>query len=158
MQIRRATVNDAALLARLNEPVQRLHAEARPEIFKLPEPDDQTLIVWFSDVLRKPDSYVYIGEVEGQAVGCVIAQIIRRLENPFAYPMEWILIDQISVNPEHQRQGYGKLLLDAVLELARAENIKRVILDVWGFNANAIGFYKKQGFQVFNERMEIGLG
>ena len=32
-----------------------------------------------------------------------------------------------------------------------------VQLDVWSFNEQAKGFFRRQGFTVFNERMWIGL-
>jgi ribosomal protein S18 acetylase RimI-like enzyme len=156
MEVRRATLDDAHLLAELNTTVQQLHAQARPEIFKPPVARVE-LIMWFETLLSELGTYMFIGEMSGEAIGYMVAKILHRLENPFTYAMDFLLIDQISIRIEYQGKGYGKRLLQAAYDLARTENIKRIILDVWNFNIGAVEFYKRQGFQIFNERMEVRL-
>lgn len=156
MQIRRATVADAQHLAQLSATVQALHAQSRPEMFKSPVINDD-LMNWFAVLLEKPDNHIFIAESEGEAVGYLLAMVIRRPENPFTYATDFLLIDQVSVNTEHQRQGCGKKLLESAYQLARAENLTRIVLGVWNFNIHAIEFYKDQGFRCFEERMERDL-
>jgi GNAT superfamily N-acetyltransferase len=156
MLVRRATGEDAELLARLNGPVQQLHADARPDIYK-PALHTDELIEFYRQILDEPDSHVWIVEVDGEPAGCAVAQVVRRPENPFTYLLEMLRIDQISVNPEHQGKGCGKALLKAVFELARAEGIQRVVLDVWDFNRHAIEFYERQGFHTLSFRMELNM-
>jgi diamine N-acetyltransferase len=152
--IKRATTADAETLATLNGPVQQLHAEGRPGFYK-PALMNDVLVQMYRDWLAQPDHHFFIGEVDGEPVGCIYAKIVRRPENPFTYAINALLIDQISVNPEHQGKGYGKQLLQVAYDLARAEGIQRIMLDVSDFNVNAIEFYKKQGFRVHTQRMEI---
>src|SRR5262245_11342018 len=97
MEIRRAGVRDARLLAELVTTVQGIHAENRLDIFKPPQVTDD-LVDWFQRALSQPENHIYIGEVEGEAVGYVYAEVYRRPENPFTHAMSMIYIEQISVN------------------------------------------------------------
>lgn len=153
MNIRCATIQDAELLVELNVYAQQVHAEALPHLFKPAGVTDE-LIQLFRQWLTAPDNHFLIGEVDGEAVGYVFAKVIRRLENPFAYAWEYVHVDQISVNAEHRGKGYGKLLMDAVYDLARENDMRWVTLDVWAFNDGAQRFYDELGFSPMMHRME----
>jgi ribosomal protein S18 acetylase RimI-like enzyme len=156
MLVRHATSEDAELLARLNGPIQQLHADARLDIYK-PAALTEALIEFYRQTLADSDNHVWIVEVDGEPAGYVLAQVMRRPENPFTYPLEIVRIDQLSVNPEHQGKGCGKALMKAALDLARTKGIQRVVLDVWDFNRHAIEFYERQGFRAFSYEMEMRL-
>jgi ribosomal protein S18 acetylase RimI-like enzyme len=64
-------------------------------------------------------------------------------------------VQQISLDRAYQKRGYGERLIGAVVELARARGVARIELDVWAFNRNARGFFARQGFAIFNERMYL---
>lgn len=153
MQIRRATFEDAELIGRLVKPVHDIHVEASPDFFK-PYALTAELIDDFHERLLDESIYCFIGEVDGEAVGYILAQVIERAENPYTYAMRTLLVDQISVNPEQRSHGYGEMLMRAVFELAKSLGIQRVILDVWAFNERAIAFYERQGFVARDIRME----
>ncbi len=154
--IRRATVDDAQLLAHLLEPVHRIHAEARPELFKPHSATGEILDV-FRHVLSDADNYIFIAETDGQTVGYVYAQVERRPENPYTYAMDFVHVEQISVNDDQRGKGCGQQLMNTVYDLARKLGISRVTLGVWAFNTQARRFYEKQGFTDFVHRMEIML-
>lgn len=156
LNIRRATALDARLLAALNEPIHTAHFEARPDLFKPYDRSDE-LVNWYLEQLTQPDHYLYVAEVDGEAIGCIFAKIVHRLANVFAHALDSVLIDQLSVNPGHQGKGYGKALLLQAYELAREQGIKRVTLGVWAFNDHAIEFYERQGLQSYTYQMEIEL-
>jgi len=157
MEIRRATVKDTRLLAELNKTVQQLHAENRPDFFKPPQMTAE-LVAWYADLLAQPENNVYISEVDNEAIGYMVAKVVHRPENPFTYARNVLYIDEISINTKHQGKGYGKRLLLAAYDLAQTENINRIELGVLAFNIHAIEFYKRQGFRVYSERMELELG
>lgn len=151
--IRRATIHDAELLAQLCVPVQQIHHDGRPDTFKAPAVT-AGLIADYEDRLTSKDVVCLIGEVEGEAIGSIVAQVVERSDNPYSYPSKYILVDQMSVNPEHRSKGYGESLMDAVFDLARSMQIKKVILNVWAFNQRAIEFYARQGFAPRDIKME----
>jgi diamine N-acetyltransferase len=152
IQIRQATVDNAATLARLNVAVHVIHTEARPEIFKAPVVDE--FIVHMRDRLNQPDWRALIAEVDGLPVGYATTLISKRPENPFAHPGEHIVVDNISVEPDYRSQGVGEALMEQVYVLAREEGIQRVTLTVWAFNERAIAFYERLGFKPFQVHME----
>ncbi len=154
--LRRATIDDAELLARLNEPVQQIHYEARPDIFK-PPASTPALIADFRDHLAQDDVCVFIGEADGEPIGYILALIRERLENPYCYGRRELLIDQISINPEQRSRGYGEQLMRHVYALAKSLDIQTVMIGVWAFNERAIHLYEKQGFTARDIHMELHL-
>ncbi len=156
MQIRQATVDDAELLARLVKPVHDLHAAAYPDFFK-PYALSAEWIADFRERLLDPSITVFIAEVDGAAAGYVLTQLVERPDNLYTYAMRFLLVDQISVNPEARSKGCGTALMQAAAELAQARGLKRVVLGVWTFNQRAIAFYERLGFKSRDLRMELNL-
>ena len=60
-------------------------------------------------------------------------------------------ITNVGVQTDMWNQGIGRKLMDAALMLAKDRNIEHLILEVRKSNEQAIGLYKKTGFE------EIGL-
>lgn len=52
----------------------------------------------------------------------------------------------ICIAPEWQRQGYGNLLLDHFMELARERGASQMFLEVRLSNAAALALYRNRGF------------
>jgi ribosomal-protein-alanine N-acetyltransferase len=52
----------------------------------------------------------------------------------------------ICISPDLQRQGYGRLLLDHFMELARERGAGQMFLEVRLSNAAALSLYQKSGF------------
>lgn len=152
MEIRRATLEDLKTITSLNVHVQKLHAEALPDLFKYPESD--TFSVDFAaEQLVDPNSYFFIASVDASDIGYIFAQVLHREENAYRHRLDFIEIDQISVQPEFQRQGFGKALIQKVRELAKEREIDTITLSVWAFNDQALNFFRRQGFEVFIKRM-----
>ncbi|MDZ7663498.1 ribosomal protein S18-alanine N-acetyltransferase [Thiohalophilus sp.] len=57
----------------------------------------------------------------------------------------------LCVNPDAHRRGYGQLMLDDLLQLARERHAGSIYLEVRPSNQGAIRLYEKTGFQ------EIGI-
>ena len=146
LRIRRATMDDAELLSHLVKPVHDIHVAAYPTIFK-PHAVTPEWIADFRDRLLDDSVYVFIGEVDGEPIGYVLAEVSTREDDAYSYARQTMLIDQMSVNPERRSQGYGEALMGAVFDLARSLGIGRVVLTVWAFNERAIDFYERQGFK-----------
>lgn len=68
-------------------------------------------------------------------------------------------LDKLYVHPEHQRQGIGRRLLDAVIAHAREAGAVRLVLRVNKYNAAALTAYARYGFRVYGEHvLDIGNG
>lgn len=156
MKIRKATLKDAKIIAELNMHVQQVHADALPDIFK-PAVVDEEMIELNHERLADNETTTFIVEDEGIPVGYIYALVRHRPENPFSYARDYVHVDAMSVNPEYYGTDVADQLMQAVIDLARANNTSRIILDVWDFNTRAKRFYEKQGFSTFNHRMQLVL-
>ena len=56
-------------------------------------------------------------------------------------------LDKLYVHPDHQRKGYGSMLLDRAITIARAYGCKTLALAVNKRNRHAIAAYEKNGFE-----------
>jgi ribosomal protein S18 acetylase RimI-like enzyme len=57
-------------------------------------------------------------------------------------------LDKLYVHHDHQRKGYGGMLLDRALTIARAYGCDTLVLAVNKHNRNAIAAYEKHGFRI----------
>ena len=57
-------------------------------------------------------------------------------------------LDKLYVHPDHQRKGYGSMLLDRAVTIARAYGCRTLALAVNKRNRQAIAAYEKNGFEI----------
>jgi diamine N-acetyltransferase len=152
IQIVSATPEHADEIARLNGAVQRMHAEFHPDVFKDPT-DRAEVVAFYRDRIATQDHAILIASVSGQAVGYVWCEVQRRPANPFKHGRETLYVHQIAVAPEYRGKGVGSKLMKAVEGLAREQNISRLALDSWEFNAEAHAFFERLGFSRYNVNM-----
>ncbi len=60
----------------------------------------------------------------------------------------------IAVSGSHQRKGVGRRMLDALMQLASARGMLRVLLEVRASNLPAIALYRLAGFREIGVRRE----
>ena len=76
-----------------------------------------------------------------------------------AEPPEDMKVDKLYVHQRCQRRGYGGLLIERAVEVARKQGCRRLVLAVNKNNRNAIAAYLKHGFHVADAIVkEIGGG
>lgn len=142
-RIRRATLADAATLARLNSHVQAWHAAHYPEAF-FPHPDPQALTDWFADRLQDPACTAFLlGE---PATAYALCQLQTREPSIFSPGYRRLMVDHIAVAPEARRKGQGRALLLAARQLAKDLQASEILLDTWEANAEAHAFFRAAGF------------
>jgi len=151
MRIRPAARLDALLLSRLNVHVQRLHAEAYPDLFVFPDQDDFAL-VFYEMILDDPAVYIFIAE-SPQPVGYIICRVVHGEGNPFMFARSYLYVDQITVEPGEQGKGIGKALMEHADRLAQEEGLPMIQLNSWAFNQDAHHFFFAQGYEIYNVRM-----
>jgi len=60
----------------------------------------------------------------------------------------------IAIDKGHQRKGIGRKLLEAMLSLARHENMRRMVLEVRASNQAAIALYRASDFEQIGLRRD----
>lgn len=132
---------DAALLATLNESVQRLHHEMHPEIFKAF--DKAAITAALTEHINRPSWRAYIAFDGGAPVAYILFFAKGQPENAFKYATRSLYIDQIGVQREYKGKGIGKMLLSHVELWARENSITVIELDHWATNHVAAAFFEK---------------
>ncbi|MGD7045621.1 N-acetyltransferase family protein [Jeotgalibacillus proteolyticus] len=146
---------DKLLIARLNETVQSLHAERLPEIFKEYSFDEVALEL--DCILSKGTHEIYVAEEHQEPIGYVWFEIRRAEGNAFKKPSSSLYVHQLAVVHTKRGAGYGKGLMEKVVERAKVHGIHTIELDYWCVNEEAKRFYEHQGFSIQREvvRKEI---
>jgi len=140
---------DARTLATLNEPVQTLHHTLYPETFKAF--DLEAVTQYFKEAIQVPYSHFYICEIEGEPVGYIWFDEVKRVENAFSHAKHMLYVNQVSVNESHRGLGIGRKLFETVLQFADENTVKKIALDYWSKNDHAREIYKKYGFEIGRE-------
>jgi ribosomal protein S18 acetylase RimI-like enzyme len=65
-----------------------------------------------------------------------------------------VYLAELAIDKKEQGKGYGKMLLNKTIEIAKKEGFRRVILDVELSNTKALKIYEHVGFKKFNKRTD----
>ena len=142
-------------LGRMNElraMVSALHAEGRPDIFRL----------GFCAELRQriyqmydAPSYDVIAACLSETIcGFAVVQYVDRPESAYMCARRFYHIEEFGVSEDFRRQGVGTALLRFCRAEARAKGFDRLELDVWAFNETAQHFYEAAGFRPYRSYLE----
>jgi RimJ/RimL family protein N-acetyltransferase len=107
-----------------------------------PAPDPGRQGPFFKDGDRPED--VLVAELEGRPVGYIQLHPPTKL----ASNAHVLQVRGLAVDPAEQRQGIGRLLIEAAVAEARRRGVRRLTLRVLGPNAAARAAYEAGGFQV----------
>ena len=102
----------------------------------------------FSEVLQMPGTGARIAALGSEPVGFAVARAV-------ADEAELLLI---GIHPAYRRAGYGRMLLDDLLEALRAAGTARLFLEVAEGNAAANAFYRGAGFEPVGRRPKYYAG
>lgn len=105
-------------------------------------PQDAWTKGMLSELLDSPYEWAVLAEEGGQVCGyCVLSVLFEDAE-----------VLNIAVAPAYRKQGYGKLLMETMLEKARSLNALQCFLEVRESNTPAIRLYESYGFAQYGVR------
>lgn len=152
MEIRRARATDIPGLLTLLQQVGQLHYQGRPDIFRdnAQKYDAQQL----QELLADPDRPILVAAEENHVLGyafCVRKEIAGHsvLKDDCC-----LYIDDLCVDAACRGQGVGTQLYHAAQKLAKEMGLRRINLNVWAFNQQALAFYEKCGMTMERIFME----
>jgi len=100
--------------------------------------------------LAEPGTTFLVAEVAGTAVGYCR---LRRHPVPEAIPgVRRIELARLYAERGWIGRGVGRALMEAALDIARAEGCDVMWLSTWDRNVRGIGFYRRGGFEVVGEQ------
>ena len=149
--IRKPETVDFKGVHKLMMQVHKLHVNERNDIYKDVDPIN---FDEFKNELSNSNNIYLIAEFKNEIVGICFSQIKEISNNKIMKDRKILNIENICVDKNYQKKGIGKKLYEQLVQLAKERNIDNIELLVWGFNENAINFYKNLGMNIKNLRFE----
>ena len=149
--IRKAEISDFQGVHKLIMQVHKLHVNERNDIYKDVDPMN---FDEFKTELSNSNNIYLIAEFKNEIVGLCFSQIKEISNNKIMKDRKILHIENICVDEKHQKKGIGKKLYEQIVQLAKEKNIDNIELMMWGFNENAINFYKNLGMNIKNLKFE----
>ncbi len=156
MNIRPATTDDVAAIQRLNQELDKHHADLLPDVFRSLTEDarpDSVIQEWIEDA----DAAYLIAEIEGKIVGFLNVRQAKNPPYPMFQPHEFAMIENAVVAKSWRGQGIGHALFDAAIAWAQERGLKFVQTTVWSANKETRDFYLRKGFKPVTEKLELKL-
>ena len=153
MNIRKAKERDIAGINALLYQVHRIHAEGRPDIFRLGNKkynDDELCAIISNDTTP---IFVAVNEDE-KVLGYAFCIYQETKNNASLCDRKTVYIDDLCVDATERGQHIGTALYDYVKEQAKKEGCSAVTLNVWCLNEGAMRFYERCGMKPLKVVME----
>jgi len=153
MNIRRANERDIAGINKLLYQVHRIHAEGRPDIFRLGNKkyNDEELCA----ILACDTTPIFVAVDDSEKVLGYAFCIYEETKNtPSLMDRKTVYIDDLCVDATRRGEHIGTALYDYVKEEAKREGCSAVTLNVWCLNEGAMRFYEKCGMKPLKVVME----
>ena len=151
--IRKAGQEDYPAVQSLIEEEHRIHQTARPDIFAAPEDifPESDYIKMVSD----SDFFLSVAVTEeGEIAGLCFARILYTGDCEILTKRKRLYIDDFIVVDKYRRRGIGRQLYTQIKDSALRLGVDSIELKVWGFNQNAVNFYRSLGMEEQSIQME----
>ncbi|SEG42992.1 GNAT family N-acetyltransferase [Paenibacillus sp. UNC499MF] len=107
-------------------------------------PPSEELDRQWSDMFHDPGMKFVVAEDQGKLAAVCVLVIVRNLTRggrPFG------LIENVVTSENHRKKGYGSLILQKALDLARVADCYKVMLLTSSKEDATLRFYEKNGFE-----------
>lgn len=153
MTVRRAKSSDKDRINDLLLEVGSIHAEGRPDIFKIGAKkysDEELCAIIYND---KTPIFVAVDE-DDYVMGYAFCIYEETRDSNLLHDMKTLYIDDLCVDSKKRGLGIGRALYERVLSEARAASCYHLTLNVWRLNEGARKFYEKCGLTPLKTVME----
>lgn len=153
INIRFAKENELDRVNELRKQVNDLHVEGKPEIFRAGFNDELRDFIY--KIWKDPEQKIVVAELNGVVCGFAVLHHIHRSENPFMLERDFMDVDEFCVDKEYRRQGIATKMISFIRNYTKEKGIKRLELNMWEFNQDALAFYEAVGFKTYRRYMEM---
>lgn len=118
-------------------------------LYKHLNPDDPVLTrddvtdLWYA-IFNDPHLHILVAEVGGQLVSSCTLAVIKNLTRG-ARP--YGLIENVVTHEEYRKRGYGSLVLEKAIEVARESGCYKILLLTSSTKIETLRFYENIGFK-----------
>jgi ribosomal protein S18 acetylase RimI-like enzyme len=146
VNIRPATPKDVPTIGRLGALLVREHHDFDPQRFiAATAQTEKGYGSFLGTQLAEPDIVILVAERGGEVIGYTYSGVegtdYMSLRGPAG-----VMYD-IVVDPDHRKQGVGRMLVDATLEALKKKGAPRVVLSTAERNAAAQRLFDRAGFR-----------
>ncbi len=155
MPARFAKEEDLPRVNELRKQVNDVHVAGRHDIFKpgfSEELRNHLYTIW-----NDPNQEIVVDERDGAVCGFAVLNHIVKPENPFMLVRDFLDIDEFCVDEACRRRGVASAMIEFIKDYARERGFRRLELNMWEFNRDALAFYEAAGFTTFRRYMEMML-
>ena len=145
LNIRKATGKDIPGLVKLLFEVQKVHSDARPDLFisgSRKYTDDE-----LKEILHDETKPVFVADINGEVGGYAFC-VISTPASHTLQPIKNLYIDDLCVDEKFRGHHIGTELYQYVLNYAKKIACYNVTLNVWADNKNAVKFYESIGLKI----------
>ena len=154
--IRKANIGDYDKINKLYWQSDCFHYNNEPYIYEKTEEGCRTK-EYIESLLNEEKNILIALETEKEIIGFLYAYEETKGHLPFHKKRKYIVINNIVIDENYRNNGYGEKILDYIIEYAKNGNYNDIVLNVYGFNKNAIKLYKKKGFKILTQDMILKL-
>lgn len=155
IQIRRATARDCDDMIRLLGQIANHHHCLRPDIYR--NSGAKYGQAGLLEILSDPDTPILVATEEGTFLGYAFCRLERTVGDILLQDRTVLYLDDLCVDESIRGKGIGKVLFQAVKDLAITLNCDAVELNVLMENTSAVQFYLSRGMKTQKCRMELSL-
>lgn len=150
--IRRAEEKDLPIVDKLLFQVNKVHSDARPDLFKAGSKKytDNEL----KEIFKNDKTPVFVACINNEVVGYAFCITKQFLNDNNLTDIKTLYIDDLCVDENTRGKHIGTALYEYVLAFAKKNNFYNVTLNVWADNPSAVKFYEKIGLRVQKIGME----
>ena len=155
MNVRFAREHELSRVNELRKQVNDLHVAGKPDTFKpgfSRELQDFIHVIW-----DDAEKEIVVAEQAGVICGFAVLHHIQRPENPSKLARDYLDIDEFGVDEAFRRQGVATAMIDFIRAYAAEKGLRRIELNMWEFNRDALAFYEAVGFSTYRRYMEMDL-
>ena len=154
MNIRRAEEKDIAKISDLLMQVCLVHHKGRPDLFKYGT--RKYTDVQLTELIHNEATPILVATDEAdQVMGYAFCKFIQHIGDNILTDVKTLYIDDLCVDETLRGQHIGRMLYEAVLDFARANDCYNVTLNVWSCNNSAQKFYESCGLKPQKVGMEV---
>lgn len=144
-------MSDFADAAKLLDAMSHLHTEKVVEVFDGKQPTKDADYV--AETIAEPRSQIYVAKNGQHIIGVLRASIIKSEDVPGWRLRRYGSIEAMFVEPQCRRKGVGAALMQSACDYFKQSGLQTVELNVWDFNQEAQGLYRKLGFSTKNTNL-----
>lgn len=157
MIIKETKIDDIEQIVDILNQISKIHYESRPDIFRKKSKNEIKKEV--IEIVNNTERKILIATDENSKIYGLIVYKIKEVKEHINLKNSKVLyIEDIGVDEKYRKKGLGKQLMKKVEEIAKELECRRIELNCWNFNEDAIKFYNQIGLTTQRRIMEKRIG